>query len=124
MVRACSPRSLQIRYAASRMRPSRRASAMRGMRQPSESGARIISFTALNQQCINNGAQIVSTGPPAISKAWIARRGVMFRFQYGVITKASRARAWEIFSNWHRWNEFANIYGELHWREGRPWEAG
>ena len=48
----------------------------------------------------------------------------MFRFQYGVITKASRARAWEVFSNWRRWNEFANIYGELHWREGKPWEAG
>ena len=48
----------------------------------------------------------------------------MFRFQYSVITRASRARAWEVFSNWHRWHEFADIYGELHWREGRPWEAG
>jgi hypothetical protein len=48
----------------------------------------------------------------------------MFRFQYSVMTKASRARAWEIFSNWRRWNEFANVYGELHWREGKPWEAG
>ena len=48
----------------------------------------------------------------------------MFRFQYSVTTRASRARAWEIFSNWRRWNEFANIYGELHWREGSPWTAG
>jgi hypothetical protein len=48
----------------------------------------------------------------------------MIRFQYGVTTRASRARVWEVFSNWRRWNEFANIYGELHWREGRPWEAG
>jgi hypothetical protein len=48
----------------------------------------------------------------------------MFRFRYTVRTRASRARAWEIFSNWRRWPEFANIYGELQWREGRPWEAG
>jgi hypothetical protein len=41
-----------------------------------------------------------------------------------VTTKASRKQTWEIFSNWRRWNEFANIYGELSWREGRPWEAG
>jgi hypothetical protein len=48
----------------------------------------------------------------------------MFRFQYSVKTKASRKLAWEVFSNWRRWNEFANIYGEVQWREGRPWEAG
>jgi hypothetical protein len=48
----------------------------------------------------------------------------MFRFQYGVTTKASQTLAWEVFSNWRRWNEFANIYGQVEWREGRPWEAG
>ena len=48
----------------------------------------------------------------------------MFRFQYCVTTKASRKLAWDVFSNWRRWNEFANIYGQLYWREGRPWEAG
>jgi len=48
----------------------------------------------------------------------------MYRFQYSVTTRASRGRAWEIFSNWRRWNEFADVYGELHWREGKPWEAG
>lgn len=48
----------------------------------------------------------------------------MFRFQYCVTTKASRKLAWEVFSNWHRWNDFANIYGEVNWREGQPWEAG
>jgi len=37
----------------------------------------------------------------------------MFRFQYSVTTKASRKLAWEVFSNWRRWNEFANIYGEV-----------
>src|SRR5260370_15338866 len=48
----------------------------------------------------------------------------MFRFQYCMTTKASRKLAWEVFSNWRRWNEFANIYGEVAWREGKPWEAG
>jgi hypothetical protein len=48
----------------------------------------------------------------------------MIRFEYCVTTKASRKQTWEIFSNWRRWNEFANIYGEHSWREGRPWEAG
>src|SRR5262249_11974226 len=57
-------------------------------------------------------------------RRWYTRRGAMFRFQYSVITKASRERAWEIFSNWRRWKEFSDVYGELHWREGKPWEAG
>src|ERR1700747_273280 len=48
----------------------------------------------------------------------------MFRFQYGVTTKASRQLAWEVFSDCRRWNEFANIYGQMEWCEGRPWEAG
>jgi hypothetical protein len=48
----------------------------------------------------------------------------MFRFQYSVKTKASRERTWEVFSNWRRWPEFADIYGQLNWREGRPWEPG
>jgi len=48
----------------------------------------------------------------------------MFRFQYGVTTKASRKLTWEVFSNWRRWNEFANVSGDMNWREGRPWDAG
>src|SRR5438874_10572278 len=35
-----------------------------------------------------------------------AKQQVMFRFQYCVTTKASRKLAWEVFSNWRRWNEF------------------
>jgi len=42
----------------------------------------------------------------------------MFRFQHAVVTKASPELAWEIFSNLRRWNDFANIYGRLEWREG------
>ena len=48
----------------------------------------------------------------------------MFRFEYCITTKASAEQAWEIFSDWRRWNNFANVYGELRWREGNPWEAG
>ena len=48
----------------------------------------------------------------------------MFRFEYSIVTKASPSRAWDIFSNWHRWATFANIYGDLRWREGEPWKIG
>jgi hypothetical protein len=48
----------------------------------------------------------------------------MFRFEYSVTTRAPRALAWEVFSDWRRWNEFAKFYGELNWCEGRPWDAG
>lgn len=46
------------------------------------------------------------------------------RFQYRVTTKASPRLAWKIFSDTRRWNSFANVYGELRWREGQPWEEG
>ena len=48
----------------------------------------------------------------------------MFRFEYSVTTRANKKLAWEVFSNWRHWNEFASIYGQVNWREGRPWEAG
>src|SRR5271169_2262676 len=48
----------------------------------------------------------------------------MFRFQYSITTKASAEKAWEVFSDWGRWNSFANIYGELRWIQGEPWKIG
>jgi hypothetical protein len=48
----------------------------------------------------------------------------MFSFTYSVITKATPRQAWEIFSDWRGWNNFANVYGEVRWREGNPWEPG
>ena len=48
----------------------------------------------------------------------------MFRFKYAVNTKGTPAQAWEIFSDWRRWNHFASVYGQLRWSEGHPWEAG
>src|SRR5260370_8690232 len=96
------------------------------MRQPSHSLTRkIITFTSLKIQCIKEQPLRALVGEfLSKPKDWSARKQVMFRFQYSVTTKASRKLAWEVFSNWRRWNEFANIYGEVAWREGRPWEAG
>lgn len=48
----------------------------------------------------------------------------MSRFEYSIITKASPALAWLVFSDHHRWNTFANVYGELRWIDGHPWEPG
>ena len=48
----------------------------------------------------------------------------MVRFEYKITTKASPKLAWRTFSNWRLWNQFANVYGEICWREGKPWEPG
>jgi hypothetical protein len=48
----------------------------------------------------------------------------MVHFQYSISTKASLKLAWKIFSDWRSWNHFANVYGEVRWREGKPWEPG
>ena len=48
----------------------------------------------------------------------------MSSFEYSVTTKASPALAWFVFSDLHRWNNFANVYGELRWRDGNPWQPG
>ena len=48
----------------------------------------------------------------------------MSKFEYSVTTKASPALAWLIFSDWHRWNSFANVYGEIRWCDGHAWAPG
>ena len=48
----------------------------------------------------------------------------MVRFEYSITTQASPKLAWKVFSNWRTWNQFANVYGDLRWREGKPWEPG
>jgi hypothetical protein len=48
----------------------------------------------------------------------------MHQFQYTIKTQAGPAQAWEIYANWNLWPRFANIYGEIAWIEGRPWEVG
>lgn len=48
----------------------------------------------------------------------------MFRFQYNVVTNASARTAWDVFADWNRWKDFANIYGDVEWKEGEPWRVG
>jgi hypothetical protein len=48
----------------------------------------------------------------------------MHRFKYSITTKAWRPLAWEIYTNCKLWNTFANIYGDLHWQGGKPWDVG
>jgi hypothetical protein len=48
----------------------------------------------------------------------------MVRFEYKVTTKASPKLAWRTFSDWRLWNQFADVYGEIRWRDGKPWEPG
>jgi|ERR1700690_389794 hypothetical protein len=48
----------------------------------------------------------------------------MQRFKYSITTKAWRPLAWEIYTNWKLWNTFANIYGDIEWRGGKPWDVG
>jgi hypothetical protein len=48
----------------------------------------------------------------------------MHHFQYRVTTRAPRSLAWQIYRNCSYWNSFANIYGEIEWRQGKPWSVG
>jgi hypothetical protein len=49
---------------------------------------------------------------------------VMVPFHYTVLTKASPELAWKIFCDHRQWNNFADVYGELRWREREPWTVG
>lgn len=46
------------------------------------------------------------------------------RLEHTVVTKASRSVAWKVFSDWHRWPEFSNIYSDIRWSKGDPWQSG
>lgn len=48
----------------------------------------------------------------------------MSSFEYKITTKASPKLAWRTFSDWRLWNHFADVYGEIRWRDGKPWEPG
>ena len=48
----------------------------------------------------------------------------MAKFEYSVFTKASPALAWFVFADLNRWNNFANVYGQIRWTDGTPWEPG
>jgi len=48
----------------------------------------------------------------------------MHAFKYSIKTKADRRQAWETYTNPQNWPSFANIYGEIKWVKGHPWQVG
>ena len=48
----------------------------------------------------------------------------MVRVEYSAFTRADRALAWKLFSDFRRWRRFSDHYGEIRWLSGRPWTAG
>ncbi|MGC2697892.1 MAG: hypothetical protein WA738_19050 [Candidatus Angelobacter sp.] len=44
--------------------------------------------------------------------------------QYTAFTKANRALVWKTFSEYRFWPAFADIYGNIHWTKGKPWQVG
>ena len=44
--------------------------------------------------------------------------------EYTVFTKASPSLAWKLFSDFHLWPQFCNIYGDIRWSKGQPWTPG
>jgi hypothetical protein len=44
--------------------------------------------------------------------------------EYSVITKADQELVWKVFSDWHRWHEFSDIYRDIRWTKGQPWQTG
>jgi hypothetical protein len=48
----------------------------------------------------------------------------MHHFEYTITTKASPQLAWKLYSDCKMWPNFADIYGDVKWSEGRPWEVG
>ena len=44
--------------------------------------------------------------------------------EYTVFTKASPSLAWNLFSDFHLWPKFCNIYGNIRWSKGQPWMPG
>jgi len=49
---------------------------------------------------------------------------VMHHFEYTVTTRANLDAAWNLYTDWTLWRNFANVYGDFKWSEGLPWEAG
>ena len=41
--------------------------------------------------------------------------------EYTAFTKADRAMAWKLFSDFRFWPAFSDIYGAIQWSKGKPW---
>lgn len=48
----------------------------------------------------------------------------MESIEYSVTTKAEPEVAWKVFCDWELWPEFSDIYGEIRWVKGEPWQPG
>ena len=46
------------------------------------------------------------------------------RFEYSVTTKAAPQKAWEVFSDWTLWPRFSDLYSDIRWTKGEPWQVG
>jgi len=44
--------------------------------------------------------------------------------EFTVSTRADRALAWRLFSNFRLWPQFSDSYGEIKWIAGAPWRKG
>jgi len=44
--------------------------------------------------------------------------------EYTVFTRANRALAWKLFSDFRFWPAFSDIYGSIRWVKGKPWTPG
>jgi hypothetical protein len=57
-------------------------------------------------------------------KSDFVRRSEMVRVEFSAATRAGRALAWQVFSDWRRWQRFSDFYGDIRWLTGRPWSVG
>jgi hypothetical protein len=46
------------------------------------------------------------------------------RFEYSVTTTATPDLAWRVFSDWSLWPKFSELYAEIRWSKGQPWQEG
>ena len=46
------------------------------------------------------------------------------RFEYSVITKAPPELAWQVFSDCELWPQFSELYKDIRWTKGEPWQEG
>jgi hypothetical protein len=44
--------------------------------------------------------------------------------EYTAFTRADRALAWKLFSDFRFWPAFSDIYGAIGWSKGKPWARG
>lgn len=44
--------------------------------------------------------------------------------EYTAFTRADRALAWKLFSDFRFWPAFSDIYGDIRWTVGKPWSPG